>query len=267
VSFYLIYSERRRIFSKSSHGWKLGSFLSLAAITCFVLGQLSLAAIPPGNVLSIEALGVVLAWAGSFAFFFGTNALGAARFPFLFLLFMIPLPEPLLGQTIFLLQEGSSAVAAFLFNLFGVPFLRQGFDFALPGVAIRVAEECSGIRSCLALVIMSVLAGHMLLHKFRNKIIVCVLVVPLALFKNGLRIVTLSTLAVYVDAAFLHGRLHQYGGMVFFVIALGPLTVLLFLFQRNENTKTRLDEDQPLRSVGNRTLLAGVQSPRGSMPR
>ena len=237
VSFYLIFSERKRIFSQPSSGWKIGSLFLLGGAACFLFGQLNLWATAPQNVLSVEVLGIVLAWAGAFALFFGSKALRAASFPFLFLLFMIPLPEPFLRRTIFLLQEGSATVAELFFNLFGVPVFRQGFDFSLPGVVIRVAEECSGIRSTLALVIMSVLAGHLFLRKFWYKTILCLLVFPLAVFKNGLRIVTLSTLAVYVNAGFLHGRLHRYGGIVFFAAGLVPLALFLLLFQKNENAK------------------------------
>jgi exosortase len=183
-------------------------------------------------------LGVVLAWAGAFAFFFGQNALRAARFHFLFLLFMLPVPEPLLSRTVLLLQKGSADVAAFLFNSLGIPAFRQGLVFTLPGIAIRVAEECSGIRSTLALLILSLLAGHMLLRDFWTKALPCLLVFPVAIFKNGLRIFTLSTLAVYVDAGFLHGRLHRFGGMVFFATGLIPLALALILLRKLE-TKDR----------------------------
>jgi exosortase len=213
VSFYLIYSERKRILSQPSSGWKIGSLNLLGGAACFVFGQLNLWATAPENALSLKALGIILAWAGAFAFFFGSKTLRAASFPFLFLLFMIPLPEPLLSRTILILQKGSAAVAELFFNICGVPVFRQGFDFELPGLKIRVAEECSGIRSTLALVIMSVLAGHMFLRNFCNKILLCLSVFPLAIFKNGLRIVALSTLAVHVNAGFLPGRLHRYGGL------------------------------------------------------
>jgi exosortase len=237
VSFFLIYSERDRIFSQPSSGWKIGSLFLLGGVVCFVFGHLNLWMMAQQNVLSVEALGVVLAWAGAFALFFGSKALRAASFQFLFLLFMIPLPEPVLRRAILMLQEGSSTVTAFLFNIFGVPVFRQGFDFTLPGIIIRVAEECSGIRSTLALVIMSVLAGHIFLRNFWNKIFLCLLVFPLTVFKNGLRIVTLSTLAVYVNPSFLHGRLHHFGGIVFFAAGLVPLALCLLWFQKNESAK------------------------------
>ena len=239
VSFYLIYLDRKRVFANSSSGWRVGTPPLLVALFCFAFAQLNGFGIAPENVVSVEALGIVLAWVAVFAFSFGWQSLRAASFPFLFLSFMVPIPEPILGRTIFLLQEGSASVAAFLFNLFGVPFLRQGFDFALPGVTIRVAEECSGIRSTLALLIMSVLAVHMFLRRFWSKALLCVLVIPLALFKNGLRIVTLSMLSIYVDSGFLHGRLHQYGGIVFFGTALVPLALLLLFIQKNESPNGR----------------------------
>jgi exosortase/archaeosortase family protein len=55
--------------------------------------------------------------------------------------------------------------------------------------------------------------------------------VPIVLFKNAVRIVTISTLAAYVDRSWLDGPFHhKYGGIVFsivgmtlFVVALGGL--------------------------------------------
>jgi exosortase len=152
----------------------------------------------------------------------------------LFLVFAIPIPEPLLSKIIFLLQKGSSDVAEVFFRLGGVPYLRQGFVFELPGVAIRVAEECSGIRSTLALLITTVLAGHLFLRSPWKKLLLCLAVVPLAILKNGLRIMALSTLAIYVDPDFLYGDLHKHGGIVFFLVVLVPLALLLKWLQRGE---------------------------------
>jgi exosortase len=121
-----------------------------------------------------------------------------------------------------------------IFKLSGVPFLRHGFDFALPGVTIRVAEECSGIRSTLALVIVAVLMCNLFLRTFWKQALFCALVVPIAVFKNGLRIFTLSTLAIYVNPGFLQGNLHRRGGIVFFLAALVPLAVALSVLHKTE---------------------------------
>ena len=60
---------------------------------------------------------------------------------------------------------------------------------------------------------------------------------PLSVAKNGLRIAALSTLAIYVDPGFLHGRLHQYGGMFFFAAAFVPLAAIFLLLEKGEARK------------------------------
>jgi exosortase len=182
--------------------------------------------------------GLVLMWIGAFALSWGGRALRAGRFPLLFLLFMVPIPEPLLSKSILLLQEGSAKATAGIFYLYGVPFLQNDLVFSLPGIAIRVAEECSGIRSTLALLIMTVVASHMFLKTTWKQVLVCLLVVPLSIMKNGLRIATLSTLASYVDPQFITGPIHhEFGGMVFFAAAFVPLALLFVFLKRTENRR------------------------------
>jgi exosortase len=195
------------------------------------------------NPVSLLMLAAVFVWLGAFALFFGARAFRAAAFPLLFLLFMVPIPEPVLSNIIHFLQAGSSKMAEAFFGIAGVPYHRQGFVFELPGVAIRVAEECSGIRSTLALLITTVLASYMFLKSSWKRLILCLAVVPIAIFKNGLRIATLSTLAVYVNPEFLHGNLHRHGGIVFFIIALLPLGLLLRLLEKGENQGPAAGQD------------------------
>ena len=60
--------------------------------------------------------------------------------------------------------------------------------------------------------------------------------------KNGIRIVTLTLLAIYVDPSFLYGRLHREGGIVFFLIGLLLLLPVYLLLQdpdpRAQETQT-----------------------------
>jgi exosortase/archaeosortase family protein len=54
------------------------------------------------------------------------------------------------------------------------------------------------------------------------------------ILKNGIRIATLTLLAMYVDPGFLYGRLHHQGGIVFFLIGLVLLLPVLLFLQRSE---------------------------------
>jgi len=236
VTLFLIYERRKAIFAEVSFGAILGAALFVPGMVLLGVAHFNLLHLSSTNSLSLSIFAIVLVWTAAFALFFGARAFRVASFPLLFLLFMVPIPEPFLSKTIYLLQEGSSAMAAMFFRIAGVPYLRrEGFVFQLPGIAIRVAEECSGIRSTLALLITTVLASYIFLKTSWKRLALCIAVVPLAILKNGLRIATLSALAIYVNPSFLSGRLHHQGGIVFFIIALLPLALLLKLLQRSED--------------------------------
>jgi len=118
------------------------------------------------------------------------------------------------------LQEGSAEISSMLFKLIHVPNFREDLEFLLPGVRIRIAEQCSGIRSSQSLFIVTILAGHIFLRSGWKTALITLFTVPLTIFKNAVRIVTLSSLAVYVNRDFLYGNLHHYGGLVFSLLDL-----------------------------------------------
>ena len=66
--------------------------------------------------------------------------------------------------------------------------------------------------------------------------ILILVAVPLLIVKNGIRIVTLALLSIYVDPSFLTGSLHHQGGIVFFLVALGFLAFALRSLQHLEGS-------------------------------
>lgn len=242
MSAVLLYLERDRIPAQTSSDNLLsGIFLLLAAGIALALHFGA-----TGNGLGLQLSGWILAlalvWAAGFAFLFGKAALRASYFPFLFLLLMIPIPSFLLDRIILLLQQGSAWITGLLFDIAGVPALREGLVFHLAKVSIEVAKECSGIRSSMALFIVALLVAHFRLRNFWNQVFFLAFGLFLMVLKNGVRIATLTLLAVYVNPDFLFGRLHHQGGVVFFVLALLLLLPLLFFLQRNEAKKGAVPE-------------------------
>lgn len=233
-SAVLLYLERGSIPSQISAGKMLaGIFLTIAAVIALLI-HFSAGGIGPGVQLSGWILALALVWSAGFALLFGKAALRAAYFPFLFLLLMVPIPGFLLDRLIFALQQGSAWITGVLFDIAGVPVLREGLVFHLAKVSIEVAKECSGIRSSMALFIVALLVAHFRLRSFWNKVFFVAFGLFLMILKNGVRIATLTLLAVYVNPDFLFGRLHHQGGVVFFALALLLLLPVLFFLQRNE---------------------------------
>ena len=238
ISGFLLYFERARIFSLPTD--RRGAALSLLLGAGAVYALSALTALGAGNRLAVMILSAVLAWAGAFALCYGTRVLCAAAFPLGFLAFMIPLPGSVLNWIIHALQSASADTSAILFRAIGMPSFRDGFRFQLPGVEIEIASECSGIRSTFALVLVSVLAGYILLRSPYGRIFLALAAIPIGIFKNAVRIVSLSYLGVYVDRSYLDGKLHhQYGGLVFSSLSLLLVIPLILLLRRLDSKPRR----------------------------
>jgi exosortase len=235
LSAWVFFVERKSILQELSDGVGLGGAILLLGL-CVGVGTRLLVPIEPSDLrLTGQILALILLWIGGFAFFFGKTAARAGYFPLLFLFLTVPLPHAILSRVIYLLQLGSAAITGALFDLVGVPALREGFVFHLARVNIEVAEECSGIRSSMALFILALLVVHFSLRHFWKKIFFLACGLFMMILKNGIRIATLTLLAIYVDPGFLTGRLHHEGGVVFFLLGLLLLLPVLLLLRHGES--------------------------------
>jgi exosortase len=234
LSLYLLYMERRVVFREVRSSLALGSALILTGAALYWSAMVHASLQSPAEFLPGSTLAMVVIWTGGFLICYGYHAGRAAAFPLLFLLLMVPLPEQALARTIYFLQEGSTTLSFFLFKLVGTPAFRQGFLISVPGQTIEVAKECSGIRSSIALFITCLLAAHLFLRTPWKILLFVVLVLPVSIVKNAIRIVTLTLLSIHVDPGFLRGNLHHDGGFVFFLLALAILFPVLLLLQKSE---------------------------------
>lgn len=188
----------------------------------------------PGIIAHAElrAAGAILILSGAFVALFGNRAFRRGLFPFLFLAFIIPLPITWMNFIVSILVSASTGITHLLFQALGVPFVQGGAIFYLPGFDIQVAQECSGIRSSLALLITSALAGQTFLDRPWKKIVLILAVLPITVLKNAVRIVTLYLLSYFVDIRIIQGGfLHRTGGFIFFGIGLLILGYVLWLLR------------------------------------
>lgn len=232
VTLALVYRDRRVIFSSVSFDLKWASSVFAAGVALLALAQLNGG---PGARLSTAMGGVVLLALAGFLAFYGRQPFRRALFPLAFLALTVPIPGIVLERAVTLLKRGSTEIVALLFNATGTAFHRQGYIFTLRDFVIEVADECSGIRSTIALTLTTLLAGHMFLRTSWKKAVLVLAVVPLTILKNGIRIVTLCLLAMYVDPGFLTGQLHHEGGIVFFLLALALLFPLFAALVKSDN--------------------------------
>jgi exosortase len=237
ISFFLLYVERRRIFSVTRTSIASGVSLALGGLFLYCMANRSTFPQDGNWPLSVETLSLVLVWVAGFVICYGLVALRAGAFPLLFLLLMVPIPDAILDRTIYALQAGSTEISYLIFQAVGTPVSRHGFLLSVPGVTIEVAKECSSIRSSIALFITCLLAAHLYLRTAWKKLLFVVLGLLLSVVKNGIRITTLTLLSIHVDRGFLSGRLHKQGGFVFFLLALLILLPVFFWMEKSDKPR------------------------------
>jgi len=249
---FLMYWDRGRIFREAR--WNLS--LGIPALSVVLAGYfifLRSQSYSNGNVRLILAVGaLILAWMSAFIVCYGLQSFVAAWFPFCCLSLMIPVPGPFMDRLTAGLQRGSAAAASQMLRLVGVPVFAQGTKLLLPGLEIEVAPECSGIRSCLALALVGLVASRVYLRNGCNRFLLVVSTFPIAILKNAIRISVIASLGAYVNRAFLFGPIHRYGGLVFTPLAVVLLVLLLLALQKSETWIMARRRSHPV--IGERTV-------------
>jgi exosortase C (VPDSG-CTERM-specific) len=237
VSVYLLYTRRSQLPKNYVSDYRLAILSLAAAASTFIFSYWSS---PAGRAaadhthLALVTLSFLCCLAAGGFFFFGRAWMRSAAFPLAYLLFMVPMPDPMRDALELASKSASAEVANVLFHLSGMPFLRDGALFQLPNITIQVAQECSGIRSSLVLVMTSVLAANLFLKTSWRRVVLVAFVIPLGILRNGFRILVIGLLCANVGPQMIHSPIHTRGGPLFFVISLIPFLLLLWWLNRSE---------------------------------
>ncbi len=233
ISLYL-FNQRRTQLPKPQLG-PIPPVLAAALLPAALLGlSFTRSDLGVGEILSLRILAFwMLLLISTFATL-GVAYFRSVVFLLCFLLFAVPLPPSIIEPLETASKIASTEVYSWMMDLTQSTYLRNGFVFALPGLSIEVAQECSGIRSSLVLFIVSVLASNLFLTTTWRRILFCLFVIPLGVFRNGFRIFTLSFLSVQWDRSVIDSPLHHKGGPIFFAISLIPFCLVLAWLRRSE---------------------------------
>jgi len=237
------------VFSECRYSVQIGTLIVAFGALLYWLGLWQVAQLSQHDNLSLKTFSFIVCLIGGFISFYGSRAFRKGMFPLLFLVSIIPFPTLIIESLTRVLMIGSAETSYAVFKVLGIPVYRNGFIFELPGIAIEVAKQCSGINSTIALLLTCVLAGNLFLRTGWRRAALVICIFPVTIFKNSLRIVTISMLASYVDPIFLTNHwLHSSGGKPFFVLAMLFMVPVLWLLRRSE----KMGEGERLKDKGER---------------
>ena len=239
VSIYFAWSKRKQSSETpfvNNHWLTLSIITIAAALLCVFLivrqGD-GLASIE--DFLAITILPYVLLVGAAGIHFLGLSSFKRHLFSFAFLIFLIPIPLFLQYWINTFFQYTSAELSYLFIKLAQIPIHREHpLVFELPTIFLQVAPECSGIRSSLVLLITSIVAGELFLDSKWKRLFLALFVIPLAIFRNGLRIMTIAYLCVEIGPEMIDSWIHRHGGPLFFLVSLIPFFAILLLLSRLE---------------------------------
>lgn len=216
-SVYVVWRLRERWKATEIEPSNFGLLVMLGAIGLLLFGSL-------GAELFTSRFSLLVLLAGIVLFLAGWKFLRLLAFPLGFLVFMIPLPAIIYNQITFPLQLIASRFAAFWLELVQVPVLRDGNVLVLSNYSLEVVEACSGIRSLMSLIALTVIYGYFAESRRWVRYTLVVLMIPAAIFANAIRIMGAGVMAHRFGPSAAEGFLHEFSGWVIFLAAV----VLLF---------------------------------------
>lgn len=151
----------------------------------------------------------------------GGAAMRKMLFPLFFLLFIFPPPDQVVATITQPLKIGLSQAAIGLLYALGYPIAGAGVTIMIGQYELLVAEACSGLNSMISLSAISLFYVY-LRHQnsWRYALLLMLMVVPVAIFANFIRILILILLTYYGGEAAAQGFLHDFAGITMFMTAL-----------------------------------------------
>lgn len=188
--------------------------LLLLALALYVFGRAF-------DFISLEVLallGTAIAVAYSFV---GVRVLQRFWFPILYLMFLVPMPGWFIDRITAPLKEFVSYAAETLLAGAGYAIVRQGVILFVDQYQLLVKDACSGLNSLFSLTAISLFYIY-LRHNasWRYALFLVLWIVPIAIFANLVRVITLVLITHYWGEAAAQGFLHNSAGMLMFVAAL-----------------------------------------------
>lgn len=176
----------------------------------------------------IQLVSVIGLVAGIVLLFGGARGLHVYWLPILFLGFALPISPVLLAATVYPIQLATAEYAGLILNGIGAASFVQGDQILRAGDSFMVIETCSGIRTIVTLIMLTILLIDLFERRGWHAAILIGLAPIVAFLANGMRVVTL----VLNPHSNIHS-IHNLQGIVMLLLGLVMLVLLDGFLERH----------------------------------
>lgn len=223
ISIYIIWRMRKELIDVNKREYPKGL---LVFITGLILQGIAVLYV----IRFLSGLSLIITIFGTLLYIYGWEFINKIKFPILFLLLAIPLPfiDIVAPPT----QTISAVASSSLANILGVPVKMDGLLLNTPKGSFEVALECSGLRSILSLLTLSVIYSFMLEGGLLMKYTIVLSSIPLAMMGNILRITSVLVVANIYGKDVAVNYFHDFSSLLLFSVSLIGLFLIGRLFGR-----------------------------------
>jgi exosortase len=239
ITAFLVWTSREKLktaqLGSSPWGWLfigLGLFLFFAGART-LQGRLTLTALP------VLLFGIIL-------YLGGKQVARILLFPIAFLLFMVPLN--FITQATFRLQFLETGIASAICNFIGIHVHTIGtvVNSADNKFRFEIDEGCSGIRSLMAIAMISAVYAHFTQDRLWKKLAIFAASLFFSVIGNAGRLVSIFAVARFFGQDLAGGPYHAISGYLSFPFAIAAMVLfgMLLNINRRESSQ-RVDEGAP----------------------
>lgn len=225
ISIALLFWQGKTLKAAAAEGKAANRAAILGFLTAVLGAFLFLAAHRSGQVrLAIGGLPMIL-W-GSAWFLWGWPVARLTAFPFFLLWLAIPVPQFMQATT--KLQMLSTKLAGIGCSWLGIQTEVRGtqiFSVTDKWTPLEIDEGCGGIRSLMALILISSVWAYLSKMALWKKILLFLSAFPLAIIGNMLRLTSIFVIAEHGDPEFARNTWHDWSGLIIFY----PISLILLL--------------------------------------
>jgi len=217
VSAWYIIQYREEFLRVERRPSMLGLFPLVLGVLFWLFAQIQ-------SFNALAHLSMLIVLIGMVLYAAGRKFLWAMAFPILYLIFAFPVPKRLDDLYVVLpLQRLAATISTQIINLVGIPVIREGNVIEVPGVQLFVEEACSGLHSLYSLIALGTAFVFMTERRNWEKIVLILSTVPIAIAANVFRVTLTGILAAKISPDFAKGDLHEYAGLLVFLLGLAML--------------------------------------------
>lgn len=179
------------------------------------------------DVLRVELVSLVVLLAALLVCYRGVAALKLGWFPLAFLVFAFPIPYEIVLALTGPMKEGVSILVAKLLHALDYPVARNGVVLTVGQYQLLVVEACAGLQTMFTLEAMGLLYTHLMGYRSRlRNALLAVLVVPVSLAANVVRVLVLALVTYHLGDDAAQGVLHGLAGLLLFGAGLAFIMVV-----------------------------------------